>query len=207
MYLALHWNYHLRCNSSSLSANCSLPTGSSEHWLCVYCDGNGVIQVIDSLGSSMGLNLATILQISKIYSIPSTHSSLKLRKLSVQQQNGTLDCGLFSVAYATEVCFGNSPEDVTFNQKKMRSHLYECLCRGKMVPFPRASSTEEVLPRPSEGLLEIKVYCWCKLPEEYDSVMIACDDCKEWYHCSCVGIHPSHVPDHWDCSQCRLQSN
>lgn len=30
---------------------------------------------------------------------------------------GTLDCGLFAVVYATEVCKGNSQADVTFNQK------------------------------------------------------------------------------------------
>jgi hypothetical protein len=46
-----------------------------------------------------------------------TIRTLKLRKLPVQQQNGTLDCELFAVAYAVEVCTGNPPADVSFNQK------------------------------------------------------------------------------------------
>ena len=180
---------------------CHGSVGSSEHWLCVSCCGNGVIQVMDSLGSFMMLNLATVLQICKIYSVPQNHTTLKLRKLPVQQQNGTLDCGLFAVAYAVEVCAGNSPADVSFNQKQMRSHLYTCLSDGVMSPFPEVSRAREFLPHPTDRSLNIKVYYTCKLPE-YDSFMIECESCKQWYHCSCVKIAPQKVPDHWQCSLC-----
>ena len=105
---------------------------------------------MDSLGSFMTLNLATVLQICKIYSAPPNHTTLKMRKLPVQQQNGTLDCGLFAVAYAVEVCMGNSPAAVSFDQKQMRSHLYTCLLDGVMSPFPKMSQAREFLPRPTD---------------------------------------------------------
>ena len=139
---------------------------------------------MDSLGSFIALNLATVLQICKIYSAPKDHSTLKLRKLPVQQQCGTLDCGLFAVAYAVEVCMGNSPA-VSFDQKRMRFHLYACLSDGVMSPFPKMSRAREYLPRPTDRSLNVKVYCLCKLPEEYDSFMIECESCRQWYHCSC----------------------
>ena len=41
------------------------------------------------------------------------------------------------MAYAVEVCTGNSPADVSFNQKQMQSHLYTCLLDGVMSPFPK----------------------------------------------------------------------
>ena len=163
------------------------------------CCGNGVIQVMGSLSSFMTFNLATVLQICKIYG---NHTALKLRKLPVQQQNGTLDCGLFAVAYAVEVCMGNSPADVSFNQKRMRPHLFTCLSDGVMTPFPKMSRAREFLPRPTDRSLNIKVYCICKLPEEYDSYMIECEGCERWYHCSCMKISRHKVPDHWQCSLC-----
>ena len=119
----------------------------------------------------MMLNLATFLQICKIYSVPQNHTTLKLRKLPVQQQNGTLGCGLFAVAYAVEVCAGNSPADVSFNQKRLRSNLYTCLSDGVMSPFPKVSRAREFLPR--------NFYLTCKLPEEYDSFMIQCESCEQ----------------------------
>ena len=91
---------------------------------------------MDSLGSFMSLNLPTVLQICKIYSIPK-QASLKLKKLPVQQQNGAVDCGLFAVAYAVEVCYGYSPSVVSFDQRKMRTHLHQCLSKGMIVPFPK----------------------------------------------------------------------
>ena len=77
---------------------------------------------MDSLGLFMKLNPCTILQTAKIYRLPQTDSKLKIQKLAVQQQQGTLECGCFAIANAVEICFGVNPEDVNFDQKKMRDH-------------------------------------------------------------------------------------
>ena len=102
------------------------------------------MQVMDSLGLFMSLNLSTVLQIAKIYSIP-THSHqsvLEIQKMSVQQQHGTVDCGLFSVAFAVELCLGRNPQHASFDQKNMRDHLYSCFTSGVITSFPKMSSNE-----------------------------------------------------------------
>ena len=65
---------------------------------------------MDSLGLFMKLNPCTNLQIAKIYRLPQTDSKLKIQKLAVQQQQGTLECGCFAIANAVEICFGVNPE-------------------------------------------------------------------------------------------------
>ena len=40
---------------------------------------------------------------------------------------GSCDCGLFAIVFATALVMGHKPEDVQFNQGKMRKHLWKCL--------------------------------------------------------------------------------
>ena len=46
------------------------------------------------------MNDTIVLQIAEIFAVPD-QSSVKIRKLSMQQQDGTVDCGAFAVAFAT----------------------------------------------------------------------------------------------------------
>ena len=62
--------------------------------------------MMDSLSLFVPLNKSIRLQISKIYSL--SKSCLRIQTCSVQQQEGNRDCGLFSIAIAAEICFGNS---------------------------------------------------------------------------------------------------
>ena len=55
-----------------------------------------------------------ILQIASIYKC--NGKTLSIQKLGVQHQDGTLDCGLFAIAYATEICEGRDPVAALFDQ-------------------------------------------------------------------------------------------
>lgn len=151
----------------------------------------------------MGFSIHALVQIARLYANYTSHSELNLRRVSVQQQNGYHDCGLFSIANATEICMGHKPEEACFDQSKMRKHLFSCLSKEQMQPFPRISSVQESVPRPKSGILNVRLYCICKLPAEYDSNMIECDICQQWFHCSCVKISNSQQPPkHWECPEC-----
>ena len=54
----------------------------------------------------------------------------------VTQQTGTLDCGLFAVAFVTAVCHGVDPADFRLSQGEMRGHLLSCLESGHVSVFP-----------------------------------------------------------------------
>ena len=86
---------------------------------------------MDSLGLFMSLNVFTVLQIAKIYSLPQSQSVLQIHKMSVQQQQGTLDCGLFAIAFAVEVCSGRNPQCASFTRKNVSISIFvlqkECL--------------------------------------------------------------------------------
>lgn len=171
------------------------------HWVCVSSDGSAYIEVFDSLAGN-GLNVGTVLQLSKLYSLPANHSFLNIKCQSVQQQRGAFDCGLYAIAYAAERCSGRNPEEASFSQEKMRSHLHVCLSKGAIHAFPKALRSHESVSRPKCSVVKVKVYCKCKMPAQYDTDMIQCGDCGHWYHCSCVNVDPSNVPEYWECYQC-----
>ena len=173
--------------------------GSTNHWICISTVGSrGMIHVMDSLGTSLPLNRKTVLQICKAYSVAPS-SSLKVKKLSVQQQQGAVDCGVYCMVYATETCLGNDVTSVAFDQKRARKHLFQCFQDGKMSAFPRSSRTVQ---RTVSKIQSFKLYCVCRMPADYDTEMVQCSGCcKRWYHFSCVGVkYP--VPEMWKCSKC-----
>ena len=72
------------------------------HWICTCSNELGVVKVLDSLSSSeRQIADETVLQICNIYTLP---DRIKIRRLKEQQQIGSLDCGLFAIAFAAELC-------------------------------------------------------------------------------------------------------
>ena len=82
----------------------------------------------------------------------------------------------------------------------VRPHLIECFEERKLSLFLKI--VKEYISRPSRRLYVIKLFCLCYMPEEYDVMMILCDKCHKWFHCSCVCINPTEVPDVWYCKTC-----
>ena len=59
----------------------------------------------------------------------------KVMVVRVQQQ-GTVDCGLFAVAYAVSVANGKDPAKVKFEQPSMRAFFAECIKKRHLDVFP-----------------------------------------------------------------------
>ncbi|XP_015695715.1 chromatin remodeling protein EBS-like isoform X1 [Oryza brachyantha] len=47
-------------------------------------------------------------------------------------------------------------------------------------------------------------YCKCEMPYNPDDLMVQCDDCKDWFHPSCMSmtIEQAKKLDHFVCSDC-----
>lgn len=56
--------------------------------------------------------------------------------IPVQQQQNSSDCGIFSIAFATSLVYGQDPMNVTYNISQMPQHLLHCLKGGIITSFP-----------------------------------------------------------------------
>ena len=65
---------------------------------------------------------------------------ISIKILDIQQQDNSIDCGLFAIANMVEFCtnkyIGNL--NLQFNTKYLREHLIFCLEQGHFRPFPRS---------------------------------------------------------------------
>ena len=119
-------------------------------------------------------------------------AEMKVIMKSVQQQTSHVDCGVFAIAFATALAFGQDPSKLRFDVPKMRSHLVECLKVKSMSPFP------EMKPGCCDVLLSkrkfytIELFCSCRMPYEKPKseadLMAQCGSCKEWFHQRCEKI-------------------
>ena len=57
-------------------------------------------------------------------------------KADVQKQNNTFDCGLFSLAFATSICYNIDPTNLYFNEKSLRLHFNKCIANRAVEQFP-----------------------------------------------------------------------
>ena len=123
------------------------------HYISEHKDTD--VYVMDSLGGIFPISPSLKRQIAQVYG--GRRSQLIIRRLSVQQQVGAKDCGLFAVAFAVEVCQRNDPSRVSYDHSKMRSHFASCLEKGHMDTFPRGRKSQENIPRPKGQSTSIPV--------------------------------------------------
>lgn len=94
-------------------------------------------------------------QIAQVYS--GGRSQLTVHSLSVQQQVGVKDCGLFAVAFAVELCQKHDPSQVSYDQSKMTAHFISCIKKEHLVAFPWGQRFQEKIPRPKAQTFTIPV--------------------------------------------------
>lgn len=171
---------------------------NGNHWITisnVFSQRNEIISVYDSF-SSIDLPVKAKEQIAALICCPDKYFLLEFQ--SVSKQRGGSDCGLFSIAFATAICFKINPVAVDFKQEDLRGHLFMCLEDRKMVPFPsRKKKIENCLSK-----VKISVYCECRQIEI--GRMIMCDGCQEWYHQGCVYIPKNAKKIKWYCHRCKI---
>ena len=157
------------------------------------------VRLFDSLSGSIPSSLKT--QIAQLYGA-SIDSKVCLEVSPAQQQVGGADCGVFAIAFATDLSFGNDPAKISYAQSQMRDHLLLCLEQQQIEPFPRARRPSNICIRTIENY---SVFCLCQLPETED---ICCDKCNNWYHYHSVGIRDDKdLPNHWFCKCCKGAQN
>ena len=98
----------------------------------------GNVHIFDSLNTEPSEQLLS--QIKAIYSPDNSLPTIYQVKINNEQIGGT-DCGLFCLAYASELADGNDPTEMKFDQSAMREHFLNCLEKNEITPFPKFNTT------------------------------------------------------------------
>lgn len=107
---------------------------SRQHWVTsVRYPSENIVRVYDSKRTHCISN-DLVAQIVSIYG-----KDIRIVYPPMTQQlPGSVDCGVFAIATATDLCVGVDPsrKDYVREGKVMRLHLCGCLARGRFTPFP-----------------------------------------------------------------------
>ena len=128
----------------------------------------------------------------------------------VQQQTNSVYCGLFAIAFATSLAFGEDPANVTYDSTKLRMYLIKCLDENQMTCFPK--STKNSVSKCQSRLATIELYCKCRMLYSKSSTkcedrMVECSQCLKWHHVSCENIlaklyDSKYKSENWHCYKC-----
>ena len=155
-----------------------------QHWLCVTSkncsDGNLAIYCSMQLVPS-GQCLATVANMFNVQT-----SSLTFRVMNVSKQKGSVDCGLFAIAYAEMLATDVDPCNFILSQPLMREHLMRCLSENQLRAFPVAG--QQTIRRSVVRSTSVKLYCQCRSTHLPGDEMLLCNQCHEWYHKRCLRI-------------------
>ena len=146
----------------------------------------GKVYVYDSIYST--LNDFVIKQLCNCYhSLANADNELTVVLPGVYMQSGTIDCGLFSTAYAYDIASGIYPEDVIYNQSNFRRHFNDCISHDRILSFPRyiENNFDQLIPPMKETKTQtIVISCYCKQPPTTN--MVKCNLCQENFHLECI---------------------
>ena len=182
------------------------------HWVAISTYGCrlGEVCLMDSLFNGRIAD-HTKRQICAILNCPS--EKLKVNVVPVQQQQNSVDCGVFALAYVYYIVSKKrNPSNVFFCTEKMRNHLLQCLSANKFSDFPE---TNKVLKRSMAKMIPIDVFCSCRMPWKksednlFEKQMAECSNCKGWFHRMCERIPDvvfNYSKQTWLCYHCAKEN-
>ena len=114
-----HWKYGLK--TKGVQSPCvQIRHAGDNHWIMSFQDESSeTVYVVDNmLGNKCERPTSMEMQLTQIYGKGT--GKLKVSFLQVQQQDNTVDCDIFAIAYCTEFCFTGKAK---FDRMRMRQHL------------------------------------------------------------------------------------
>ena len=169
-----------------------LHTGA-DHWITIEIVSEEEIRIRDSM--FLKPTYHTLKQISSI--VKSRYHQIQMSLSKVQFQKTAIDCGVYALAFLTDLCHGIDPTTCDYaSAQELRKHLIYCFRQGTMTPFPSSTHSKPEPPL----IISLPVYCSCRMPfvvehltkkqvpKGEDIEMIQCDFCNNWYHHSCVNL-------------------
>lgn len=115
---------------------------NGNHWITVSNIRPKSDPTLDSVGiydsnwsSTAVVAPNTMQQICSFFK--SMAQSITFNMINVERQTNMSDCGVFSLAYATELAYWGDPSVVVWDSDKMRQHIIDSVKNGCVLPFPK----------------------------------------------------------------------
>ena len=177
---------------------------TGNHWVCLSTisttSSPDTVKIFDSLYQNT--NSTAVEHACRMLMYPGDKVTFINEK--VQRQVGGSDCGLFSLAFGTNLCHSIDPTNQKYNQGSMRQHYVNCLENGAMSPFPKTEKRGHVTWAGSSHLLLFTVCVGYHMTEK-NMFSAAMDIAKKWYHPTCVKIPAWAINSNrkWRCNKCE----
>ena len=182
------------------------------HWIVCFSPEDAVsdeVFVYDSLSNGKSLHPEFVHQICNIRY--TAHKFLKLTLKPTPMQTNGVDCGVFAIANALELCIGRSPSDCRYDIPAMRPHLLYCLEKEQITPFPKLEG--QGIFAGLNAVLYYRIYCCFRDTyfrsdiNDENRIMIKCSKCGEHYHKGCHNVATEVFLDqfavkNWSCANC-----
>lgn len=105
----------------------------------------------------------------------------KVEVFDLPAQKDDKDCGLFAIAYITEILTGGNPERKQYKQRELRGHLIEIMESTCLSKF-QSISTKKVKSK----IIMLSAYC-CYM-KRGNSLVGCSKGCENgWFHEECLG--------------------
>ena len=120
------------------------------HWVCVanFIGNNkccrSAIHYYDSLNTTGAITKFIEVQICSFLLCQEDQLTIVIKPV---QQQREINCGLFALAFATSLLFGDDPTKLRYDEKQMRKHLVYCLENDLMEPFPTIKHCSQIRGR------------------------------------------------------------
>ena len=104
---------------------------NNDHKICGAGNKNNEVTVYDSMGGNLSKD--TVHVIARMVKCEGEELMVKL--MPVQHQTNGNDCGLFTLALATDFAEGIDPSERYYDEKALRNHLLQCFRNNEINQF------------------------------------------------------------------------
>ena len=81
--------------------------------------------------------------------------------MPVQQQQNGFDCGVYAIAFMVSFVNKEDLASISFDEKELGDHLYDCYKQGRLIPF---LSAKKNVRRNTVKSISFELFCSCRIP-------------------------------------------
>ena len=176
---------------------------NGSHWICVSNVNAIELDTVMVYDSGCPSHVPVTIQMAVCSILRPQSDMMNFDIVNVQCQPNGSDCGLFAIAFATELVHDQDPALCHFDTTCLRQHLLNSFDRDQLDRFPLLHTRRIPLGRKLKKSQKEKIYCICRTVNDVTRSMIQCSQCGRWYHHDCEDLDIEANNKIYTCSLCQ----